>query len=46
MSVSEALCVGETVAIEVAHGYVPNRQQQALVALFQQVKRDLAEKAR
>ena len=46
MSVSEALNVAETVEIEIEHGYKPNRQQLALVALFKQVKRDLAEKAR
>lgn len=46
MSVSEALGVAETIEIEIEHGYKPNRQQQALVALFRQVKKDLAEKAR
>ena len=28
MSVSEAICIGETLEIEVEHGYKPNRQQQ------------------
>jgi hypothetical protein len=45
MTTSEALNVAETVEIEVEHGYKPNRQQQALIALFRQVKKDLAEKA-
>jgi hypothetical protein len=46
MSVSEALGVAETIEIEVEHGYKPNRQQQALIALFKQVKKDIADKSR
>jgi hypothetical protein len=46
MTTSEALNVAETVEIEVEHGYKPNRQQQALIALFRQVKKDIAEKSR
>jgi len=42
MTVSEALNVAETIEIEVRHGYVPNRQQQALITLFRQVKKDQA----
>ena len=45
MTTSEALNVAETVEIEVEHGYKPNRQQQALIALFRQVKKDIAEKS-
>ena len=46
MSISEALNVAETVEIEIEHGYKANREQQALVALYRQVKKTNAERSR
>ena len=46
MSISEAICVGETIELQIEHVLKPNRQQLALVTLYRQVKKDLAEKSR
>ena len=40
MTVSEALCIAETIEEQMKHGYLPSSREVALVTLARKVRRD------
>lgn len=44
ITLSESLCIAETMELQVEHGYQPNRREQALIALARKVREYNAEK--
>ena len=38
-TVSESLCIGETIELQIEHGYTPNSREAALVTLMRQVRK-------